>query len=170
MGEGLLAIRAAGLVDEGLSAGEIAEIINSERNLVNEYVTVHSLDALKRAGRVKATAAFLGNLMGVKPIIISDAKGDQVSYKKAKGRLNSFKEVAALLKESIVDPEEQIIYVTHADCSEEEVNTLKEILKNEIPCKDVHTGIMGPIIGASIGPDAVGIFAFGKEITYVAEA
>ena len=170
MGEGLLAIRAAGLVDEGLSAGEIAEIINSERNLVNEYVTVHSLDALKRAGRVKATAAFLGNLMGVKPIIISDAKGDQVSYKKAKGRLNSFKEVAALLKESIVDPEDQIIYVTHADCSEEEVNTLKEILKNEIPCKDVHTGIMGPIIGASIGPDAVGIFAFGKEITYVAEA
>ena len=170
MGEGALAIHAALLAKEGLSAEEIADLVTKDRKKVNEYVTVHSLDALKRAGRVKATAAFLGNLMGVKPIIISDAKGDQVSFKKAKGRMNSFKEITALMKESIRDPEKQTLYVTHADCSEEEVKTLTDMLKEAIPVKDVHAGIMGPIIGASIGPDAVGIFAFGEEVTYSPEA
>ena len=170
MGEGLLAIRAAELVSEGLTAAEIAEYITKNRKTVNEYVTVHSLDALKRAGRVKAASAFLGNLMGVKPIIISDANGDQVSFKKAKGRLNSFREITALMKASIREPEKQTLYLRHADCGEEEVRTLKDMLMTEIPVKDVHVGLIGPIIGASIGPDAVAIFAFGEEVTYTPEA
>ena len=69
MGEGLLAVRAAQYRDQGLSAAQIAEKILAERNRVNEFVTVHSLDALKRAGRVKASAAFFGNLFGVKPVL-----------------------------------------------------------------------------------------------------
>ena len=44
------------------------------------------------------------------------------------------------------------------------------MLKAEIPVKDVHVGLIGPIIGASIGPDAVAIFAFGEEVTYTPEA
>ena len=50
MGEGLLGIRAAEYRDQGLSAEEIHARILKDRNFVNEYVTVHSLDALKRAG------------------------------------------------------------------------------------------------------------------------
>jgi len=30
----------------------------------------------------------------------------------------------------------------------------------------VEVGYIGPIIGASIGPDAVGIWGFGEEVTY----
>ncbi len=71
-----------------------------------------------------------------------------------------------MLKNSIVEPEKQIIYFTHADCPEEEVESLVELIKKEIPCKDVEVGFIGPIIGASIGPDAVGIWGFGQEVTY----
>lgn len=166
MGEGILAIEAAKKRDEGLSAKEIAEYITSIRNNVNEYLTVHTLDFLKRAGRVTASSAFFGNLMGVKPIIISDVEGSQVAIKKAKGRANSLREVTDLLAESIVDAENQTVYVLHADCAAEEVEFLVSLVKEKIPCKDVKTGYVGPIIGASIGPDAFVIFAFGKEVTY----
>lgn len=166
IGEGMLAIEAAKMANDSANAEEIEKHIISVRKKVNEYVTVHSLDALKRAGRVKGSAAFFGNLMGVKPILISDANGDQAAYKKVKGRQRSFEEIVAMLKASIVDPENQVVYFTHADCSKEEVDTLVSLIKREIPCRDVEVGFIGPIIGASIGPDAVGIWGFGQEVTY----
>lgn len=166
MGEGMLAIEAAKMANEGAPLEEIEAHILSVRKKVNQYVTVHSLDALKRAGRVKGAAAFFGNLMGVKPIIISDANGDQAAYKKVKGRQKSFSEIASMLSDSIVEPEDQIIYLTHADAPSEEVEALVALIKEKIPCKDVEVGFIGPIIGASIGPDAVGIWGFGQEVTY----
>ena len=166
MGEGMLAIEAAKLANNGASATEIEAHILSIRKKVNQYVTVHSLDALKRAGRVKGSAAFFGNLMGVKPIIIADANGDQAAYKKVKGRQKSFEEIVALLKASMIEPEKQVVYLTHADCAKEEIDGLVELIRKEIPCLDVEVGYIGPIIGASIGPDAVGIWGFGQEVTY----
>ena len=166
IGIGMLAIEAAKMANVGASIDEIVKHILSVRKNVNQYVTVHSLDALKRAGRVKGSAAFFGNLMGVKPILISDANGDQAAYKKVKGRQNSFEEIVAMLKASIVEPENQVIYFTHADCSQDEVDSLVKLIKREIPCKGVEVGFIGPIIGASIGPDAVGIWGFGQEVTF----
>ena len=166
MGEGMLAIEAAKLANDGASATEIEAHILAIRKKVNQYVTVHSLDALKRAGRVKGSAAFFGNLMGVKPIIIADANGDQAAYKKVKGRQKSFEEIVALLKVSMIEPEKQVVYLTHADCAKEEIDGLVALIKQEIPCIDVEVGFIGPIIGASIGPDAVGIWGFGQEVTF----
>lgn len=166
IGEGILAILAAELVVQGLSIDEIEERVNASRKHLNQFVTVHSLDALKRAGRVTASAAFFGNLMGVKPILISDADGVQTPIKKVKGRMNSFREAVALLKEAVIDPEEQTVYIAHADCSEIELETMKVLLRESIPCREIVTVYIGPIIGASIGPDAIGIWAFGNEVTY----
>lgn len=166
MGEGMLAIEAAKLASNGASVDEIEAYVLSVRKKVNQYVTVHSLDALKRSGRVKASAAFFGNLMGVKPIIIADVNGYQVAYKKVKGRQKSFEEIVTMLKSTIIDSEKQTLYLTHADCSSDEIESLVGLLKKEIPCIDVEVGYIGPIIGASIGPDAVGIWGFGQEVTY----
>ena len=140
MGEGMLAIEAAKLANDGASATEIEAHILAIRKKVNQYVTVHSLDALKRAGRVKGSAAFFGNLMGVKPIIIADANGDQAAYKKVKGRQKSFEEIVAMLKASIIEPEKQTIYMTHADCAKKEIDGLVALIKQEIPCLDVEVG------------------------------
>lgn len=166
MGEGMLAIEAAKMAADGATAPEIEARILSVRKKVNQYVTVHSLDALKRAGRVKGPAAFFGNLMGVKPIIIADARGDQAAYRKVKGRQKSFEEIVALLKAGMTEPEKQVVYLTHADCAKEEIDGLVALIRREIPCLGVEVSLIGPIIGASIGPDAVGIWGFGQEVTF----
>lgn len=166
MGEGMLAVEAAKLASEGKSADEIERYILSIRKKVDQFVTVHTLDHLKKAGRVSASSAFFGNLMGVKPILIADANGVQTAIKKVKGRQNSFAEIVKCLKEAIIDPENQTVYIAHADCDKDELNALVDLVKSEIPCKEVYIGEIGPIIGASIGPDAVGIWGFGQEVTY----
>ena len=91
----------------------------------------------------------------------------QKDLKKVKGRQTSIQELVNLTKESIIDPENQTIYIVHADC-EEEAKELEQMIKEQIPCKDTHISYIGPIIGASIGPDAIGVFSFGKEVTFVA--
>ena len=166
MGEGILALKAAEYAATGKTVDEITQYVIEQRKYLNQFVTVHTLEFLRKAGRVKASSAFFGNLLGVKPIIIADADGEQAAIKKVKGRANSLKEIVSMLKDTITDPEEQTVYIAHADCDKEEVDTLVKMIKDEINCKDVYVGYIGPIIGASIGPDAFAIFAFGKEITY----
>ena len=169
-GEGILALEAARYAKTGKTAAEVAAYITGIRNNVIQYITVHTLEYLKRAGRVSASSAFFGNLMGVKPILISDANGVQTPIKKVKGRQASFREITALLKENIIEPEKQTVYVVHADCAPEEVQTLVDRIRSEVPCRDVQVWYIGPIIGASIGPDAIGAFAFGKTVTYEMQA
>lgn len=166
IGEGMLAIKAAEMRDEGKSAKEIFDSVSAMRNNVREFITVHTLEYLRRCGRVKATAAFFGNLMGVKPILISDANGAQTPVKKVKGRKNSFAEIVDLMKENITDSEDRTIYLVHADCDPAEIEALKNETLSKIKCKDVLPLYIGPIIGASVGPDAIGLFAFGTEVTY----
>lgn len=169
-GEGMIAIEAAKLASAGKDADEITQYILSIRKTLHEYCTVHSLTALHRAGRVTASSAFLGNLMGVKPIIMADEAGAQAAYKKVKGRAASLNEIVALLKENITDPENQTVYLAHADCGSEEEETVRALIEREIPCKEIYIGTIGPIIGASIGPDAIAVFGFGKKVTFNGEA
>lgn len=166
IGIGMLAIKAAELAKSGLDIYEIEKTINSIRNNVRQYVTVHSLEFLKRAGRVTGSAAFFGNLLGVKPILVSDVDGYNVPIKKVKGRGASIKELISLLKDTIVDAESQTVYIINSDCDTHEVDQLKKMLSEEINCKDICVLTLGPIIGASIGPEAIGLFAFGQEVTY----
>lgn len=168
MGEGMLAIEAAKMAAEGADVQAIADHITAIRKTVLEFCTVHTLDYLKAAGRVSGSSAFFGNLMGVKPIIIADVNGAQAPIKKVRGRENSLKEIVKLLKENIIDPENQTVYLLHADCAQEEVDQVKAMIEQEIPCKDVYVWYIGPIIGSSVGPDAIVVYAFGKQVTFAA--
>ena len=163
IGEGIIAIKAAEMRDKGMSAKEIEEAIMPIRNNVNQFVTVHNLNALKAAGRVTGSSAFFGNLLGVKPIIISDSVGNNTPIRKAKGRLNSFKELVSLISEGVEGQENPAIYVVHADC-EDEAKEVVNMIEEAIPGATTYITYIGPIIGASIGADAIGVFAYGKSI------
>ena len=164
MGEGLLAMRAGDYAASGMSAKEIAEKISAERNTVNQFCTVHSLDMLRKAGRVKASSAFFGNLFGVKPILIADKAGNQTPIKKVKGQRSALAEIVNLMKDAITDPKNATVYIVHADAIED-AKEVEAMVKETIGC-ETYIGYIGPIIGASIGPGAIALYAFGKEVTF----
>ena len=97
--------------------------------------------------------------------IIADRVGAQTGYKKVKGRQTSMQEIVNLMKETIIDPENQTIYLLHGDCLDEALE-LEKMVKESIPCKDVYISYIGPIIGASLGPDALVLYAWGQEVTF----
>ncbi len=165
-GEGILVLKAAELAAEGKTAEEIAGIIEDIKLTSHQFGAIENLEYLRRAGRVKASSAFFGNIFGVKPILISDANGQNVAIKKVKGRLASLKEIVALLKEALIDAEAQTIYIGHADCPDV-AEDLKKMVEEEIKPAGVYIGYIGPIVGASVGPGTIALYGFGKKVDYV---
>ena len=166
-GEAMIAMKAAEMKREGKSAEEVCGWIEENKLKFNQIAPVGDLTYLKRAGRVKASTAFFGNLLGVKPIIISDARGNNFAVKKVKGRRKSLEEAVNMVKDAITDTE-GTVYVCHADCAED-AETVKNLLLESVKCKDVKIEYIGPIIGASTGPGTIGVYFFGKEVTEAGE-
>lgn len=163
LGQGYMAMEAARKRQAGLSAAETAAYIEGMKLCVNQCGTVASLEYLHRAGRVKASKAFFGNLFGVKPIIISDRKGQNYAYKKAKGAVNARIAIAEHIVQAANGVYDEL-FITHADCEEEMELVKAEVLKLA-PFKKVTTSIIGPIVGASVGPGTVIVFCHGTEVT-----
>ena len=75
---------AVKLANNGLSAKEIAEIAEKESGEQSVYVSVNTLDPLKKSGRVTTAGAAIGTLLGIKPVLqIQGGKLD--AYKKVRG-------------------------------------------------------------------------------------
>ena len=168
LGQGYLVIKASELKKEGKSIDEITAYLEENKLKTQQVATVASLEYLRRAGRVKATKAFFGNLFGVKPIIMSDAKGQNYAFKKVKGRRASLLYLVEYLKENIVNPEEQTIYISHADTLEDATFVKEHILK-EVNCKEVFIDYICPIVGSSVGPGTIIVFYQGETVTIIGE-
>ena len=163
LGQGYLLLEASRKRAEGLDVVQNAKYIEDIRLKVNQFGTVESMEYLRRAGRVKASKAFFGNLFGVKPIIISDKIGQNYAVKKVKGAQNARLAIAEQIVEA-ADGVYDTLLISHADCEADALLLRDEILKLA-PFKNVVFGYIGPIVGASVGPGTVIAFTFGKEVT-----
>lgn len=166
--QGLMAIEAAKLSAQGLDIVEAAQKIEEEKLKFQTFCTVGSLEWLKKAGRVKASAAFFGNLFGVKPIIIGDAKGNNYAYKKVKGRKTSLDDIVASVKARIENPGEATVYVEHAD-SLKDAQYVVDAISSQVHPKEIVLCYVGPIIGATTGPDTIAVSFYGEKVTIVGE-
>ena len=162
LGQGSMTIKAAQMRDEGKSLEETAKWIEDNKLFFNQYGTVESLEYLKAAGRVTASSAFFGNLFSVKPILISDLEGHNLAVKKVKGRKSSFDELASMTAKYIENPLEQTIYIGHAD-DEAAANAVSDKIKELIPGATTSLYVIGPIVGASVGPGTIIVFYYGKH-------
>lgn len=165
-GLGIMVLKAFELRDQGKSIEEVAAYTEEHKNNVQQVGTVESLVYLKRAGRIKGMAAIMGTLIGIKPIIIADAVGMNASIEKVRGTKKAYKRCVEYIKETIVNPEDQYIYVAHTNCIDI-ANEIKRLIMEQINCKGVIFGIVNPSMGNSVGPGMFGAYYVGKKVEYI---
>ena len=68
IGTGILAEMALRWVDEGMSAAEIAQCLEEEKEKVCVVALLDTLEYLKRGGRISKTVALAGGLLNIKPV------------------------------------------------------------------------------------------------------
>lgn len=162
MGEGLLIYHAVEELKKGKSMEEVVSFLEDNKLRVNHWFTVDDLNHLFRGGRVSKTAATFGTLLQVKPIIYIDNEGRLIPVEKAKGRKKSLKILIEKIRENIIDPEEQTVFISHSYALKE-AEEIKKVILEECHVKEVWLNYIGATIGSHVGPGTVAVFFMGKE-------
>ena len=161
-GEGMLVYLAAKKQQEGATLAENAAYIESIKLNLSHWFTVDDLVYLKRGGRVSPTAAFIGNMLGIKPVLHVDDEGHLTPVVKIRGRKMSLKEMADRYTETAIDPAAGPVFISHGDCLKD-AEDLAATLKSRHGVETEIITDVGPVIGAHAGPGVLALFFLGKE-------
>ncbi len=152
-GLGLLVIKACKLKDEGLSMEEIAKGIKETIPHIKSVLAFETLDYLVKGGRLSKTAGFIGNVLGIKPILAVE-NGEMVVKDKVRGSKKAIRAIFEYIGKLGLRQGEPcvLLHVQNKDI----LGTLRENLNqdeaNFIECT------VGCVVGIYAGPRACGIF------------
>jgi DegV family protein with EDD domain len=153
MGEGLLALLAAGLAKGGTDASEIAAAVEDRKADLDLYVALDTLDYLKKGGRISGAQAAIGTLLSVKPIItIRDGLVHTADKPRTRGKARE--RVLELLTARPIE-RLAVLYTPPAD-GEAFRREVLERLAGKLRPDDVSVQIVGPSVGPHLGPGCVG--------------
>ena len=162
VGAGLLVYQALQMREAGKSDEEIAAWIEENRTRSNHIFTVSDLEYLKRGGRISGTAAALGTVLDLKPVLAIDKVGKLFPADKLRGRKKALRHLVDAVLNKAVDPENNVLALVHADCEEDAQFILKE-LEGKIKFKEYWVQLVGPVIGTHAGPGTIGVCFLGQE-------
>lgn len=154
------AIQAAKLAKRGASAEEIKEQIENMALEASIYLTVDTLEYLKRGGRIRSAEALAGEILNIRPVI--QVKGGLLEpYCKVRGRKRAKKEMEdAILQDGKAlmekyGEEKMELYVAHADAEEEAREWVKKI-ESLFPGKKAKLSSLPLSICCHVGPGTIG--------------
>lgn len=156
-GQGLLVHYAAKMRLEGKGIDETAKWVEDNKLKLAHWFTVENLVYLHRGGRVSKVSYFIGTLINIKPVLHVDNAGHLIAVSKVIGRKKSIQQLADNIANSITDPENQVIFITHGDC-EADANALVEKLKAKITVKEYVINMLDLVIGCHSGPGTLAVF------------
>lgn len=161
-GFGLLVYLAVQKKNEGASMDEVAAYIEELKWKLCHWFTVDDLVYLKRGGRISPTVAFVGNVLGIKPVLHMDNEGHLINMFKVRGRKTSVAALAEQYDKLAVTPTEGTVFISHGDCMND-AEELAAILKNKHGVNVKIITDVGPVIGAHSGPGTLALFFIGTE-------
>ncbi len=155
-GIGLSVLVAAEAACRDMPENDILAITNKSVQQTFSVFAVDTLEYLQRNGRIGKAASLIGSLLQIRPILYADPDGMVAPYDKVRGRSQIIPSlVAAALKN--VSPDQPVnLSVVHS-WNDEGANDLLAELKKHYNLVNLHVGMVGPAIGAHIGPGAVGL-------------
>ncbi len=164
MGEGLFVYKAVRLRDQGASMDETIEWLEKHKMEFVHVFTVDDLFHLFRGGRVSRTAAIIGTLAGIKPMLHVDEEGHLINIDKVRGRkkaLNALVEYMIKQREGYQGNDDMVM-ISHGDC-QEDAEYVRDLIREKLGIQNFMINSLGPVIGAHTGPGLVALFFMGKE-------
>lgn len=161
-GHGLLVYMAVNKKEEGASMEEVAEYINKNVPNMCHWFTVEDLVYLKRSGRCSGAAAFMGNILNIKPVLHVDNAGHLIPMFKVRGRKKSINALAEQLAELSLDAANGDYFISHADCIED-AYALEQAIADKCGKKAALITDIGAVIGSHAGPGTLALFFLGKN-------
>lgn len=165
LGEGLLVHKALELQKTGKTMEETARWM--EENLLHlvHIVTVDDLNHLYRGGRVSRTAAIVGSMVGIKPIIHVNDEGKLIPISKVRGRKKSLNALVDYMEQKMGQQyrdANDIVFISHGDALED-AEWVRDEIKARFGINQFIINHIGPTIGAHSGPGTIALFFMGES-------
>jgi DegV family protein with EDD domain len=160
---GLLVLKTAKLIEEGLGKEEIINIIQKEYiPNIHGHVYVESLNFMKRSGRISRLQYFVGELLQLKPLL-TIKEGKVIPLGRKRGRNAIYNSLLRFGEEQIkMIPENEYLVIGHSRNklkAEKLAQHFKSIIGDKI---EILIWEIGPTLGVHIGPGALSLLWIGK--------
>ncbi len=162
LGQGLLAIYASEMRDQGMDVEAIGQALREMVPRMNGIFTVEDLKYIALSGRISNAKAVVGNVLNIKPLLKGNKDGYIVQFRKCRGRKKSLKDLIDLVCNNIVDPENQIIGIAHADAYEESLMIMQKIQERVTVREFINTSY-DYCTGSHVGPGTIALFFIAKD-------
>lgn len=161
VGQRILVERAVALRDQGLSADEIAAILEDEKKRIRIYAALDTLEYLKRGGRISSAAALAGTLLNIKPLItVTDGTVSLVG--KARGEKKAGQMLTDFICKHGIDPALPFCLAYSGPAAPQLQSYIAEneaLFGPEPPVSSI-----GSVIGTHTGPGVIGAAFFANAL------
>ena len=164
LGQGLLVYKAVQLKEAGKSLDEVAAWVEENKYHLVHNFTVDDLFHLHRGGRLSKTAAIVGTMINLKPVLHVDDEGNLVMLSKVRGRKKSLIGLVDCMEKQLGDWKDKndIIFISHGDCPED-AQFVADLIKERFGYENFMIDYIGATIGAHSGPGTVALFYLGDH-------
>jgi DegV family protein with EDD domain len=152
LGLGLGAVEAAKAAQAGCTVEQVQAVAEDTFRRSQVFVTLETLEYLRRGGRLSRGQEILGTLLKVKPILAS-SEGEVVAVGRIRTKQKAVEDILSRLAD--LRPW-AYVYVVHAT-TPDELAYVTDRYRGLSPETPVLTGRMTPVIGVHAGPGGIGI-------------
>ena len=147
-------------MEAGASFDEVVAWGEENKLKIAHRFTVDDLNYLKAGGRVSNSAALVGSLLSIKPVLYVPDRGTLDVVKKARGRKAALKAIidGVLHDMSKIDPTGVRFHILHADCLSDAEHVRDAIRAAYPQVGEITITSLGVVIGAHCGPGLLTVF------------
>lgn len=161
---GLLVAYALELQKDGKDFDTVVAWLNENRHRVHQMGPIDDMTFIARRGKISAGKAFMGNLVGVKPMGDSNRDGYVSVLGKVKGISKALDATVGYIERIAEDISSQYIFVMHSD-RERYARELKEKIDARFTTKGVFVSDVFDACGTNIGPGMIVVYFLGAPIS-----
>ena len=162
--EGLLALKAAELAEAGWSAEEIVAEVVKVRRRSGILFTIRSFDRLRASGRVSLGRAFLGRILGLKPVLGVDDEGRVAAVAKARGEAGARAALLGRVRAEVGEAPGRIRFgVVHVGAPELLEVVSEDLRRSFGPDVEILTAPATPVLATHLGVGAWGVAWMADE-------
>ncbi len=161
-GTGLLVLKACKLRDEGKSAKEIKDILETLVPKVSAKFVLERLEYMRKGGRCSAMAAIFGTLLHIHPIL-KMVGGKLIVEKKPRGPMKvAYNEMVNELKEDLPNIDFDNVMITHAGIEKDRLDYIYDEVSKLVDPSIIRITRAGCVVSSHCGFGTVGILYIKK--------
>lgn len=162
-GHGLLVMKAAKLLNEGLAHDDIVAALNDARSNIRIYVAIDELKTMRESGRLSKIMHKIADWGRLKPILSIDHIGQISMSGLALGKNKSWAKISTLISKFIGQTKNYTMLISHT-AQTEKIDAFIAYLEESVGAKINYVCETAPSVGVHAGRGTIAVAMLNEKL------